>query len=253
MNSIQQKNKFQIIENFNIGTSILSDNSMGIYIKLISNQEMDIHFKPLNETFKSEAFNENSGILINFKRDLIEEDDIEYALDVMYLFNKYPQFKLTAIDEVLKVKNLTNLLKEEYNRDGASYIMIKTLLKVLILHFIRYQNNEFLKQDLNQKRVFQFLELMETHYLNEQNPDYYAVRLGISLKRLNQILQEKLSLTARQVIQQRLITEAKRLLIKGELSIKEISYLLSFESIGSFSRFFKKNVGHSPTAFKSDN
>ena len=128
--------------------------------------------------------------------------------------------------------------------------MLKTLLKVLLLHLIRYQNDGFLEQDLNQKRVFQFLELMETHFLNETNPKFYAHEIGIGLKRLNQILKEKLNLTAKQVIQQRQITEAKRKLVRSEVSTKELAFELGFGSLSSFSRFFKKKVGVNPSVYK---
>ncbi|WP_291965298.1 helix-turn-helix domain-containing protein [Maribacter sp.] len=85
----------------------------------------------------------------------------------------------------------------------------------------------------------------------ESNAEYYANQLGISAKRLNQVLQEKLNPTAKQVIQQRQITEAKRKLIRSEITTKELAFDLGFESISSFFRFFKRNVGVSPTAFKA--
>ena len=94
---------------------------------------------------------------------------------------------------------------------------------------------------------------METHFLNEPNSLFYAEKLGISEKRLNQILKAKLKLTARQVIQQRQITEAKRELVKSEITTKELAYMLGFNSISSFSRFFRKNTGASPSEFKKRN
>ncbi|SIQ58810.1 AraC family transcriptional regulator [Maribacter ulvicola] len=171
----------------------------------------------------------------------------------MSLFNKFLQFHIQDVTEVNQTIKIIELLKDEYYSDTVSYIMLKTLLKVLLLHLIRFQNDELLPQDIHQKRVFQFLELMEVNFLTETNADYYANELGISTKRLNQVLQDKLSLTAKQVIQQRQITEAKRKLIKSEVTTKELAFELGFESISSFSRFFKKNVGVSPTQFKALN
>ncbi|WP_372752134.1 helix-turn-helix domain-containing protein [Mariniflexile sp.] len=253
MEKANWNDKIQIVQNFKNNTKILSDNSMGIYFEFNSKNSLIVHFKPLNENFSSEVFNENDGVLINFERDLIDEDDIEYALDVMSLFNKYPKFQINILVQVSLIRNLIRLLKEEYNNDSASYIMLKTLLKVLILHLIRFQNNSFLKQDLNQKRVFQFLELMESTFLKETHTAFYANEIGISSKRLNQILKEKLKLTAKQIIQQRQITEAKRRLTRGEITTKEIAFLLGFDSKSSFSRFFKKHVGITPTDFRLQN
>ncbi|APA66162.1 helix-turn-helix domain-containing protein [Maribacter sp. 1_2014MBL_MicDiv] len=251
MNLNTWKTKIKIDLNFDTKTELLSGNSMGIYFEFYSVNNIIVHFKPLNELFKNSVYTGNSGVLLNFERDLIDEDDVEYALDVMSLFNKYPQLNIRSEKEVTQVKKLIEMLKGEYFGENVSYIMLKTLLKVLLLHLIRFQNNELLPQDIHQKRVFQFLELMEINFLNETNAEYYADQLGISTKRLNQVLQEKLNLTAKQVIQQRQITEAKRKLIRSEITTKKLAFDLGFESISSFSRFFKKNVGVSPTAFKA--
>ncbi|SHF27291.1 AraC-type DNA-binding protein [Arenibacter palladensis] len=250
MNKKPWNNKINIIQKLESNSALLSNNSMGIYFEPRAKNSLAIHFKPLNEDFKNEVFQAKEGVLVNFERDLIDEDDIEYALDVMSLFNKYPQFILTNENEVEQIQNVLILLKKEFFSDSVSYIMLKTLLKVLLLHLIRYQNNGFLEQDLNQKRVFQFLELMEINFLTETNTDFYANKIGISMKRLNQILKEKLNLTAKQIIGQRQITEAKRRLVKSEITTKELAFVLGFDSISSFSRFFKKNVGVSPSAYR---
>lgn len=244
------KHKFQISNNLEIIDEVFSGNSMGICLEFKKDTNLIVHFKPLNETFKVSIHNLSTAVLINFERDLIDEDDIEYALDIMSLFNKFPQFHITDSFKIEQLKRVIHLLEAEYNSDSASYIMLKTLLKVLMLHFIRYQNNDFLEQDLNQKRVFQFLELMEMHFLDETNTKFYAEEIGISTKRLNQILTQKLHLTAKQIIQQRQITEAKRQLIRSDISSKELAFKLGFDSQSSFSRFFKKNVGVSPMSFK---
>ena len=245
------KDKILILEQFKSNNELLSGNSMGIYFEQNSEIGLLVHFKPLNEVFKKEVFNDNPGTMVNFERDLIDEDDIEYALDVMFLFNRYPQFSVRKPSEIGQIHKLLLLLKEEFYNDSASYIMLKTLLKVLLLHLIRYQNDGFLQQDLHQKRVFRFLELMETHFLQEPNATFYAHELGISVKRLNQILKDKLRMTAKQIIQQRQITEAKRRLVKSEISVKELAFELGFDSMSSFSRFFKKNVGVNPSVYTS--
>ncbi|MBU2938783.1 helix-turn-helix domain-containing protein [Lacinutrix sp. C3R15] len=253
MHKYNWNTKIQIIETFDKSTQMLSNNSMGIYFERNSSNTLVVYFKPLNEVFNAKVFNDNQGVLINFERDLIEEDDIEYALDVFSLFNKYPQFHINNKQQVQRIEQFILFLQEELCNEKASYIMFKSLLKVMLLHLIRYQNDSFLKQDLNQKRVFQFLELMEATFLRETNTSYYASEIGISSKRLNQILKEKLNLTAKQIIQQRQITEAKRSLVKGEITTKELAFQLGFDSLSSFSRFFKKNVGVSPSVFKLQN
>ena len=245
------QHKMQFIEEFKSEIVMLSGNSMGIYFEVYSENKMLVHFKPLNEDFQENITFEGNGVLVNFERDLINEDDIEYALDVMMLFNKHPQLQINKADKVSQIQQLISLVRGEFFNQAVSYIILKTLLKALLLHLIRFQNDGFLKQDLNQKRIFQFLELMESSFLKETTTIYYANQMGISSKRLNQVLKEKLNLTAKQVIQQRQITEAKRELVRGEITTKELAFLLGFDSVSSFSRFFKKHVDVSPSVFKT--
>lgn len=244
--------KIQIAEGLDRKTEMLSVNSFGIYFEQRSTTDMIVHFKPLNESFSEKAYAAKDGLLFNFERDLIEEDDIEYALDVMSCFNQSPELHLNRQEQIGQVQKVIQLVVGEYHAANSSYIMLKTLLKVLLLSLIRFRNDDFIGQDLNQKRLYQFLKMMETHFLSHTKAAYYARELGISEKRLNQILKEKLNMTAKQIIQQRQITEAKRRLVKSEITIKELAFLLGFDSFSSFSRFFKKAVGSSPSEFRSE-
>lgn len=251
MNTVELHKKFLICNTLKENTRLLSGNAFGIFFTHDVDEICQVFFKPLNDSFSKLAYNYKNGILINFERELIEEDDIEYALDIMTLFNQSEFITIHDFYQTQKIYRVITMIRDEFKQDNASYIMIKTLLKVLLLHLIRFKNDRLLNQDLNQNRVYQFLELMESSFLSEQKTQFYANRIGISEKRLNQILKEKLNLTAKQIIQQRQITEAKRQLTKSDISVKELAFMLGFESLSSFSRFFKKTTGLSPSEYKT--
>ncbi|RZJ99672.1 MAG: AraC family transcriptional regulator, partial [Flavobacterium sp.] len=142
------------------------------------------------------------GFLIAFTREYLEEDDKEYALDVFKLFNLQGQYSLIQLDEVTNF-NLEHVYKllmfECYNTIGT-YLAIKALLKVFLLHLIRLKQRAFLSQDINQKRVYQFCILLDKNYHKERKASFYSNQLQISEKRLNQILQEKMHKTITQLI-----------------------------------------------------
>jgi AraC family transcriptional regulator, transcriptional activator of pobA len=56
--------------------------------------------------------------------------------------------------------------------------------------------------------------------------------------------------TASELLQDRIIAEAKILLKNGQISQKEIAYQLGFDTPNYFSSYFKKHTGVSPSAFK---
>ncbi|HEX9510063.1 MAG TPA: helix-turn-helix domain-containing protein [Puia sp.] len=192
------------------------------------------------------------GMLLSFKRELLEEDNKEFALDVFKIFNIQGEFSSMGLnsESAGQLEKVYSLLEEEYHSGNSSFAILQSLLKVFLLHLIRIKEHEFTSSDINHKRVYEFLLLLEAHYLDVRNTDFYATRLGMSAKRLNQILKEKLNKTGMQLIHERLILEAKRKIIHSEESIKEIAWLLGFKERPYFSRFFKIHTGQTPEEFQ---
>lgn len=196
---------------------------------------------------------DKKGCILSFKREYLEEDDKEYALDVFNLFNMHGQFSGFSIDRntAETLNHLVVLIKKEYNDPMGTYLVLKALLKVLLLNLIRINQHYFLHQDVNQKRVYQFIMLMDEHYKTERKADFYSSKMGISEKRINQILKEKMDRTLTQLLHERLIVEADRMLVSSEFTIKEIAYHLSFDDPAYFSRFYKNRTGQTPEDFRN--
>jgi len=193
-----------------------------------------------------------NGILLSFKSDFLDDADTEFYLDLFKIFNIQGEFSCLPLtpDQAEGLASVYNLLEAEYQEPQQSLLIIKAVLKVFLLKLIRVRENVFTTQDHNQKRVYAFMILLEEHYLVERSSEFYAEHLGISAKRLNQILKEKLDKTAMQLIHDRVILEAKRKIMHSEHSLKEIAYDLGFTDRPYFSRFFKKQTGSSPEDFQ---
>jgi AraC family transcriptional activator of pobA len=191
-----------------------------------------------------------NGELISFKRDMLEEEDKEFLLDLFKIFNVQGEFSCLRLSETAAVElsEIFSLLEKEYANHNM--IMVKALLKVFLLKLIQVKEHDFTSQDIHQKRVYEFLMLLESNYQQVRNTDFYAGKLGISSKRLNQILKDKLDKTGMQLIHDRIILEAKRSIIHSEITIKEIAYELGFSDRPYFSRFFKKQTGQTPEEFQ---
>jgi AraC family transcriptional activator of pobA len=193
-----------------------------------------------------------NGELISFKREILEESDKEFLLDLFKIFNVQGEFSCLRLEHVAaqELSRIYNLLYDEYHKAGDNIIIVKSLLKVFLLKLISIKEQEFTGHDIHQKRVYEFLMLLESNYLKVRNTDFYAGKLGISSKRLNQILKEQLDKTGMQLIHDRIILEAKRLIIHSDHTIKEIAFDLGFSDRPYFSRFFKKQTGQTPDTFQ---
>jgi len=194
-----------------------------------------------------------NGVLISFKQDLLEGDLKEFLLDVFRMFNIQGEFSCMQVNEETSkgLVDVYQLLEEEYKKETINLIMLKALLKVFLLKLIQLKEQHFTLQDINEKRVYEFMLLLEDNYQEKRNADFYAGKLSISAKRLNQILKEKLNKTGVQIIHDRLIQEAKRQIIHSENTIREIAYNLDFKDHSYFSRFFKIHAGQTPQEFQN--
>ncbi len=77
----------------------------------------------------------------------------------------------------------------------------------------------------------------------------YAFKLNITKKHLNRVAKSCIGKTSTQLISERIILEAKRMLIYSKLNVTQIGEELGYFDNSYFVRFFKKNVGITPFAF----
>jgi len=135
-----------------------------------------------------------NGELISFKREILEEEDKEFLMDIFKIFNVQGEFSCLSLDKAAAddPSGVYNLLIGEYQKSSKDLMILKTLLKFFLLKLIKVKEEEFTSHDIHQKRVYEFLMLLEGNYLQVRNIDFYAGKLDISSKRLNKILKDKL-------------------------------------------------------------
>lgn len=108
-------------------------------------------------------------------------------------------------------------------------------------------------QDRFRQRIERFLDLIERHFREWQPLTFYAGRLGVSTTQLNNSCRRETGVSAQQLLHDRLLLEARRLLAYSDLDITAISYSLGFRDPAYFSRFFTRRQGMSPSAFRQAN
>ena len=90
--------------------------------------------------------------------------------------------------------------------------------------------------------ISKFKNRVNESYKSEHLIRYYADRLHITSDHLNRIIKNTIGKTAKEYIQSRIITEAKRLLYFSKLSNKTIRSALEFIEPANFSAFFKNCI-----------
>jgi AraC family transcriptional regulator, transcriptional activator of pobA len=98
--------------------------------------------------------------------------------------------------------------------------------------------------------VRRFVDLVERGFLEERQVNHYAEELSLSADHLNELVKARLGRTASRVIQERLLLEAKRLLLHADQSIKEVGYALNMSDPAYFTRWFSKMEGRTPAEYR---
>ncbi|UOR06802.1 helix-turn-helix domain-containing protein [Hymenobacter aerilatus] len=132
--------------------------------------------------------------------------------------------------------------------------VIKNLINSLLYEVIAIYDQQHAAvqatQTRSQQLTFAFKNLVNTHSVVERSVKFYADQLCITPKHLTETVKETTGKTASEWIDQAVLLEAKALLQNQQLSVAQISDLLHFTDQSAFSRFFRKSLGFSPTAYK---
>ncbi len=98
--------------------------------------------------------------------------------------------------------------------------------------------------------VLNFRRLVEEHYTEKHLPKEYAAMLYITPNHLNALCNDLLGKPAGEIIRDRILLEAKRLLVNADLNVSDISDRLNFADNSYFTKFFKKYTGLTPEQFR---
>jgi AraC-like DNA-binding protein len=101
-------------------------------------------------------------------------------------------------------------------------------------------------------KIHLFEQFLEQFFKTEKSPSFYASKMNITLKHLNRICKDILNQTVTELISNRVILEAKRLLINPKLSVNQVADALGFDNYSYFTKLFKKQTGITPSEFRKN-
>lgn len=199
------------------------------------------------------------GYAMTFSNQFLVESSIPLSfIESLNLFQNYGQSppllpnkeQYDAIEHF--ADQIFNLFNSEVKMKSLS---IGAFLKLMLIECNNICSIDPIETDVDTSGnniIRSFRNAVDENFTKEHSTTYYANELHITPDHLNRTFKAKLGKTAKEYIQARLITEAKRLLYFTDLSNKEIGYKLGFNEPANFSAFFKKHTQLSPSHFKKN-
>lgn len=210
----------------------------------------------VSDSFKFES--PQDIIAWQFNKDfycVIDHDQEVSCVGFIFYGNDRNMFIKLDENHQRKIGNLVQTFEDEFEEKDIQGEMMRMLLKRLIILVTRLGKVQYLSNqidDYESDTIRSFNLLVEQHYREYHQVQDYAGLMNKSPKTLSNLFSKNSGPSPLQVIKERIIQEAKRLLQYTDHTTKEIAYDLGFDDPASFSRFFKNNVGESPTAYKKE-
>lgn len=204
-----------------------------------------------------------SGLAIHFTESFFRNLDIDLANYIKNdIMKGVPMLHIYDMRSADKIKGLMldieDLCKKRERSMSSSACVCSSL--TLLLCFIG-NTPEYKKLRIESNTVenpshslySDFIDLVELNFSKYHTVRFYAEKLNVSLHTLNMCCKTNVSMTTSAVISNRVIQEAKRLLLFTDMRSSEISSKLGFPEQSHFVNYFKRFVKLSPTEFRSAN
>jgi len=218
-----------------------------------------IFFISKNQIHYFDNYSSYEGVIIHFNESFLMDNENDIDIFLKYnIFNDFESDPVFTIPTVA-IENFTllvsNLKKEISTPDKFAHKdFLKHLLKLFLISIQRlgkrnnYKNPSF----NNQKNItlLKFRQALELNFKNIHTVKEYAYLLNISTKTLTNHITEIALKTPLEIINDRIILEAKRLLSHSSLNINEIGFQLGYEDPSYFVKFFKRQTKKSPSDFR---
>jgi AraC-like DNA-binding protein len=200
------------------------------------------------------------GVALHFGADFycLEKHQAELACKSM-LFNvlSEPVAVQLGNEEEVIFSCLVTMLRSEMQQPAlAQREMLASCLKMLLIRASRLHLEQSEQDSLpvppgRVPAVLQELEqLIERYYHQKHTPSDYADLLHLSPKALGKLTRTYCQRSLTELIQGRIVVEAKRKLYLTNKSVKEIAYALGFSDQYYFSRFFKRATRFAPQQYR---
>ncbi|KQT21003.1 hypothetical protein ASG22_16450 [Chryseobacterium sp. Leaf405] len=116
--------------------------------------------------------------------------------------------------------------------------------------YVQKQKNQLLKTFRKEDIAIKFAHLVNQHYQTRRDVQFYADKIYVTRTHLTRTIKDVYDKNPKQIIEDKIISEAKILLLKSDFSINQVMTELRFQDQPTFTKFFKKKTGFSPNAYR---
>jgi AraC-like DNA-binding protein len=140
---------------------------------------------------------------------------------------------------------------EHYSPSNNSVTIIRSLLNILLLRLSDiYEATSNGSNKGPTVLIHELSHLIDSSYIKEHHLGFYTSAFNISERQLNDLCNRYFNCGLKKILMDRLMQEARKLLLSTELSVSEISYKLNYDDNSYFNKVSRKETGLTPKKFR---
>lgn len=197
------------------------------------------------------------GYIFFHSQEFYELKFLDHSLNSFpfYYSNQNPPLLQLSQNKLNHLSTVFHELFTEYREENLlREAKITSLIHYLYIEFTRAYTADVIIEKLSSSSYINILEhlekLINTHFYTEKLPKFYADKLSITTKHLNRVVRKTINKTTSTLISERIMLEAKRLIVHSNDNLANIADTLEFSDYAYFSKFFKSNAGMTPMEFR---
>lgn len=194
---------------------------------------------------------ETSGYVFLFSDSFLDRVQMHCSSSLrnQLAIHAIPNVVHIRLELVSKLRSYIDLISEEIIH-GDNLEAIEKMISIVFLYLFDCKNLAHIDSRFDSEKVCCLLKSIDENFKEHQHALFYSKLLSVSVRRMNELTTATLARTVTMLIQERIMLEAKREIILGRMSMKEIAFMLGYIDNAYFSRVFKKSTGISPSEFK---
>lgn len=196
-----------------------------------------------------------SGFTMSFTSEfLLSDNGLLKDLPLIQNPHNAHELSLTPDESQFVTETFENILHAYHEKDSWQHSMILSHVRILLIYLSRLYLKQHGQDEKNVEKVMlkNFLAKIDESFSEYHEVATYAGMLNVSAGHLSDVVKEQSGKPAIAHIHERLLLEAKRLLIHSDQAIKEIAWSLGFEDASYFNRFFKRLTSYTPVHYRNN-
>jgi len=208
--------------------------------------DCSIHLLAAKDLHWLERSKDSYGFAIVYKDQFLEKlqfmnPDINYR-------EEFDHSRILNLEEASR-ENFTHIFQELLSNQRDAVYMLNLIAAFLTKIATAFTDSNK-EQKINDPVIFKLIHLIDHHYKEHLPLANYASQLHIAPSTLQKRIRKASGKSLHHLQQERLMKEAKRLLVTSGQSIAEITYELGFKEPAHFSNWFRKQMGIAPSEYQ---